>query len=132
MRASPGSSRSITSPSATRSHRRPVLSGTCNAINPRPTRAFAPCRAHLLGAPFIKAGLKGPPYNLKSTPQPTPVHREHVTVDVPRCRGCKEHHRTREIVRLSPASCRNALENLAAPHRIVAQRLRVVGFHVSR
>src|SRR6266852_4273999 len=65
-------------------------------------------------------------------PQPPAIHRQHVPVYVIASRRTQENRRPANIPRLSPASRRNALQNLPAARCIVPQRRRIVRRHVPR
>src|SRR5437867_11675749 len=106
MRSSPGSRRSITSPSATRSQRRCPFGGI-----------------------FIEPESRIPS---RSSPHPSTIDDEHVSVHVARGRRGEEYRGAGDVGRRAPASGGNAFENLPAPHRVGAQRGGVVGVHVSR
>src|SRR5712692_9086003 len=67
-----------------------------------------------------------------SPPQPPAIHRQHMPVYVIASRRTQENRRPANIPRLSPASRRNALQNLPAARCIVPQRRRIVRRHVPR
>src|ERR1035437_2240310 len=65
-------------------------------------------------------------------PHPPAIHRQYRAAHVVRRRRCQEHHRARQILRFAPASRRNPRQNRRIPHRVGAQRRRVVGRDIPR
>src|SRR6188472_1110777 len=67
----------------------------------------------------------------RSARQPATVHRQDRAMHVVRRRAGEEYCGARQVVRLAPAPGRDALEDGAVAHRVLAQRRGVVGAHVA-
>src|SRR5579859_4986317 len=103
MRSSPGSRRSMTSPSDTRSNTPLPLGLTLNIVR-----------------------------LLALTAHPSAVHHENVTVDVVAGSRAQEDRGPRDVRGLAPPARRYPLQDLPAARRVVLEGLRVVGADVPR
>src|SRR5438445_3646240 len=68
----------------------------------------------------------------QSSPHPSSVNDEHVSVHIVTRRGSKEDGSTREIRRLAPTTSRNAFEYLSIAGLVLLQCLCVVRAHMTR
>src|SRR3989441_12114388 len=66
------------------------------------------------------------------TAHPAAVHHQNVAVNIVARRGAEKDSRAGQIAGLAPPADGDALENLAAALRVVAQRRRIVRGHIAR